>query len=73
MANAGPDSAGSQFFIVYKDSPLAPAYTVVGKVTKGLEIVDKVAAAGSTPERDGRPNQPLELQKVLSFERRQVT
>jgi peptidyl-prolyl cis-trans isomerase B (cyclophilin B) len=41
-----PDSNGSQFFIVYKDSQLPPEYTVFGKITSGMEIVDKVANAG---------------------------
>jgi peptidyl-prolyl cis-trans isomerase B (cyclophilin B) len=72
MANSGPNTNGSQFFLVYDDSPLPPAYTVVGSVTKGLEIVDAVATQGSTPDRDGKPNQTLELEKVLSFERRPI-
>ncbi|WP_434743669.1 peptidylprolyl isomerase [Micromonospora sp. SH-82] len=46
MANAGPDSTGSQFFIVYGDSPLDPNYTVLGTLTGGLDIVKEVAAAG---------------------------
>jgi peptidyl-prolyl cis-trans isomerase B (cyclophilin B) len=48
MANSGAGTNGSQFFIVYQDgSQLAPAYTIFGRVTKGLDIVDKVAAAGA--------------------------
>lgn len=47
MANsAAPGSTGSQFFIVYGDSPLPPNYTVLGTVTGGLDIVKEVAAAG---------------------------
>ncbi|MDG4809192.1 peptidylprolyl isomerase [Micromonospora sp. WMMD1120] len=47
MANNGqPGSTGSQFFIVYGDSPLDPAYTVLGTVTGGLDIVKDVAKAG---------------------------
>jgi peptidyl-prolyl cis-trans isomerase B (cyclophilin B) len=47
MANSGPDTNGSQFFIVYKDgSGLEAKYTVFGKVTKGLDIVQKIAEAG---------------------------
>ena len=43
MANAGPGTNGSQFFINYDDSPLAPAYTYFGTVTdKGMETVDKI-------------------------------
>ncbi|MFD0852280.1 peptidylprolyl isomerase, partial [Actinomadura adrarensis] len=44
--SAQPDSNGSQFFIVYKDSELPPDYTVFGKITSGMEVVDKVANAG---------------------------
>jgi peptidyl-prolyl cis-trans isomerase B (cyclophilin B) len=48
MANSGPDTNGSQFFIVYKDgSGLEAKYTTFGKVTKGLDIVQKIAEAGS--------------------------
>ncbi|GIJ33629.1 peptidylprolyl isomerase [Micromonospora sediminimaris] len=47
MANSGqPSSSGSQFFIVYGDSPLDPNYTVLGTITGGMDIVKDVAAAG---------------------------
>ncbi|WP_433318126.1 peptidylprolyl isomerase [Micromonospora sp. CA-269861] len=47
MANSGqPGSTGSQFFIVYGDSPLDPAYTVLGSITGGLDLVKDVAKAG---------------------------
>jgi peptidyl-prolyl cis-trans isomerase B (cyclophilin B) len=47
MANTGPDTNGSQFFIVYEDSQLPPEYTVFGAVDDaGLAIVDKIAKAG---------------------------
>jgi peptidyl-prolyl cis-trans isomerase B (cyclophilin B) len=49
-----PDSNGSQFFIVYKDSPLPASYTVFGTVVGGLDVVDKIAAGGS----DGAFDQP---------------
>ncbi len=44
MANAGPDTNGSQFFIMLGDTPLPPAYTIFGKVTKGLDVVQKIRA-----------------------------
>ena len=63
MANAGPDTNGSQFFVVYKDSPIDPNYPVFGKITGGLEIIDQVAAGGA-PGNDGQPNQSLVIQAV---------
>lgn len=47
MANAGPNTNGSQFFMVYGDSQLPPAYTVFGSIAPaGLKVLSKVAAAG---------------------------
>jgi peptidyl-prolyl cis-trans isomerase B (cyclophilin B) len=69
MANAGPGTNGSQFFIVYKDSPLAPSYTPFGKVTKGLDIIARIAAAGSTPAGDGAPTIHVSLTKVTVAKR----
>ena len=57
MANAGPNTNGSQFFLVYRDSLLPPAYTVFGTINEaGLAVVDKVASAGvSGGGDDGAP------------------
>ena len=44
MANAGPNTNGSQFFILTQDTPLQPDYTIIGEVTKGMNVVDKIAA-----------------------------
>ncbi|CAM5357565.1 peptidylprolyl isomerase [Streptomyces tanashiensis] len=50
MANAGPNTNGSQFFVVYGDSALRPNYTVFGTVgPDGLTTLDKIAAAGIEP------------------------
>ena len=46
MANAGPGTTGSQFFIVYEDTTLPADYTILGQITSGLDIVEQVAAAG---------------------------
>jgi len=45
MANSGPNTNGSQFFIMHKDYPLSKNYVIFGKVTSGLEVVDKIAEA----------------------------
>jgi peptidyl-prolyl cis-trans isomerase B (cyclophilin B) len=68
------NSGGSQFFIVYKDSPNlvqglgTQQYTVFGKVAKGWSVVDKVAAAGAVTASDGKPKLPITLQKVTVSE-----
>jgi peptidyl-prolyl cis-trans isomerase B (cyclophilin B) len=65
MANAGAGTNGSQFFLVYKDSPLGPAYTPFGTVTKGLDVLDKIAKAGvSAPSGDGPPKLEVKVTKV---------
>ncbi|WP_200948260.1 MULTISPECIES: peptidylprolyl isomerase [unclassified Kitasatospora] len=59
MANAGPNTNGSQFFFVWKDTKLSPAYTPFGQVTAGLDVLQKIAAAGSDSQNnpgDGYPN-----------------
>ena len=66
MANAGPDSNGSQFFIVYRDSLLPPTYTVFGRVDEtGLATVDAIAGEGivGDPE-DGRPKNKVVVSSV---------
>jgi len=56
MANAGPNTNGSQFFIMHVDYPLPYQYTIFGKVTDGLDVVDKIAsvetAEGDRPVSD---------------------
>jgi peptidyl-prolyl cis-trans isomerase B (cyclophilin B) len=65
MAKGGPGTNGSQFFIVYKDTKLPPDYTIFGKVTKGLENVEKVAKAGvEGGTGDGKPKTPVKITKV---------
>ncbi|MGG5260958.1 peptidylprolyl isomerase [Phycicoccus avicenniae] len=56
MANAGPDTNGSQFFLVYEDSRLRPDYTVFGRVSEqGMRVLDRIAAGGIDPGTDGTP------------------
>jgi peptidyl-prolyl cis-trans isomerase B (cyclophilin B) len=62
-----PNSNGSQFFLVYKDTVLQDptGYTVFGTITKGLDIVTKVAAAGTTATNgDGAPKQKVTIESV---------
>ncbi|MGC2655214.1 MAG: peptidylprolyl isomerase [Mycobacterium sp.] len=56
MANSGPNTNGSQFFLVYKDSELPPNYTVFGTIGEnGLATLDKIAASGVSRGRDDGP------------------
>ncbi len=66
MANAGPDTNGSQFFLVYKDSQLPPNYTVFGTIDQtGLATLDKIAAAGvAGGGEDGKPATPVTIKSV---------
>jgi len=68
MANAGPDTNGSQFFLVYADSALRPNYSIYGTVRHaGLATLDKVAAGGIAPTPDnpapvdGKPALPADI------------
>ncbi|MEU8463181.1 peptidylprolyl isomerase [Streptomyces sp. NPDC029003] len=66
MANTGqPGTGGSQFFLVYKDSPLAPTYTPFGKIDPaGLKVLEDVAKAGTADGApDGAPKTPVTIQK----------
>jgi cyclophilin family peptidyl-prolyl cis-trans isomerase len=62
MANSGPNTNGSQFFIMHADSGLPPNYTIFGQVTDGLDVVDKIAEA-PTGAND-RPRNPATIDSV---------
>lgn len=68
MANTGAaDSNGSQFFLVYKDSPLPPDYTPFGTIASGLNIIQAVAKAGSDNSNgtgDGHPKEKVQIDSV---------
>ena len=69
MANAGPGTNGSQFFMVFQDSPLDPLYTPFGSVTSGIAVVDQVAAGGddgslADTAGGGHPKIEITLQSV---------
>ena len=68
MANAGPDTNGSQFFLVFRDSQFPPSYTVFGTIDEaGLETIEAIAAEGndnSNPAGGGAPNEDVTIEKV---------
>ncbi|OBG25235.1 peptidylprolyl isomerase [Mycobacterium sp. 852002-51057_SCH5723018] len=67
MANAGPGTNGSQFFLVYKDSQLPPQYTVFGTIqADGLATLDKIAKAGvAGGGDDGPPASEVTIKSLL--------
>lgn len=67
MANAGPGTNGSQFFLVYEDTQLQPDYTVFGRMSpEGLAVVQGIAAAGAEGgAADGRPATPVTITDVV--------
>ncbi len=66
LANAGADTNGSQFFIVYGDTTLSPEYTIIGKVTgEGMQVVDGIAAKGvEKGAQEGPPVEKATISKV---------
>jgi len=69
MANSGaPETNGSQFFLVYKDTPLPPSYTPFGTVVGGLTVLQKIAKAGVGPPLNpaggGQPKEKVTIEKV---------
>jgi cyclophilin family peptidyl-prolyl cis-trans isomerase len=66
MANAGPNTNGSQFFIVHKDYALQPNYTIFGKVTDGLDTLDKIATTPTGPGKGGpdTPRTPITINSI---------
>lgn len=62
MANRGPNTNGSQFFIMHQDYPLPPNYTIFGKATAGLDVIDAIAGV-KTDDAD-RPLEPVTFTAV---------
>ena len=66
-ANSGPNTNGSQFFIMHDDYPLPPNYVIFARVTSGMNVVDALATVPTTMGEDGamsRPVTPLKMTKV---------
>jgi peptidyl-prolyl cis-trans isomerase B (cyclophilin B) len=67
MANSGPNTNGSQFFLVFGDSPaLGPSYSIWGKITKGLDVLKYIASKGvDNPSGIGKPNIKVAIESVV--------
>lgn len=62
MANSGPNTNGSQFFIMHVDYPLPPSYTKFGRITEGQDVVDEIAESETAP--NDKPIEPIVMKKV---------
>jgi len=62
MANRGPNTNGSQFFVMLETNPLPNLYTIFGKVRKGQEVVDKIGQV--EVDANDRPIEPIVIEKV---------
>jgi len=66
MANAGPNTNGSQFFIMHKEYRLPPNYTIFGQVTEGQDVVNTIAS--SDTDSNDRPQSEVKIEKVVVHE-----
>jgi cyclophilin family peptidyl-prolyl cis-trans isomerase len=60
MANSGPNTNGSQFFILHADHPLPPRYVIFAGVTAGLDVIDALARTPTELGSDGEMSKPVE-------------
>jgi cyclophilin family peptidyl-prolyl cis-trans isomerase len=64
MANAGPNTNGSQFFIIHQDYPLPKSYTIFGIVTDGLDVLDTLAGTPTTGPERSTPTKDVIIERV---------
>lgn len=64
MANSGPNTNGSQFFIMHKDYQLPKQYVIFGKLIEGEDVLDKIAQTETDPSND-RPVKPINVETIL--------
>ncbi len=65
MANAGPNTQGSQFFIMHAARQLPPNYTIFGRVTGGMDVVDAIATAPVRASASGENSTPADPVRIL--------
>ncbi|HEY4496952.1 MAG TPA: peptidylprolyl isomerase [Candidatus Paceibacterota bacterium] len=68
MANSGPNTNGSQFFIMHRDYPLPKNYVIFGEVINGLDAVDKIAESNVTISASGELSKPVQPTRIESIE-----
>lgn len=68
MANSGPDTNGSQFFIMVADVPLPKNYTIFGRVVSGQEVADRISQVPRDKRNGDRPLEPVWMNKVTITE-----